>query len=84
MQVRHGLMVTAALAALGDTVNNMDSHAIDLLVDPQTSGGLLIGVAPAQAEALCAALRDSGYLYSSVIGEVTELSSGLQSSLLLA
>ena len=73
----------AALAALGDGVNNTDSHAIALLLDPQTSGGLLIGVTPAQAEPFCAALRDSGYLHSAVIGEVTELRDGSRNPLLL-
>ncbi|MEH6609256.1 MAG: selenide, water dikinase SelD [Halioglobus sp.] len=73
----------AALAALGDTASSMESHAVALLVDPQTSGGLLIGIAPEQAEPLCAALRDAGYLHSAVIGEVTELSDESRSPLLL-
>ncbi|MFT6285316.1 MAG: selenide,water dikinase [Alcanivorax sp.] len=73
----------AALSALGGNTDTMDSHAIALLVDPQTSGGLLIGISSEQAESLCAALRDAGYLHSAVIGEVTELSARLHSPLSL-
>lgn len=42
---------------------------IDLLIDPQTSGGLLAGVAPARAETCLAALR-AARLDAAVIGTV--------------
>ncbi|HEY7775078.1 MAG TPA: selenide, water dikinase SelD, partial [Kineobactrum sp.] len=42
----------------------------DLLLDPQTSGGLLLGVAPAQAGPLCAALQAAGYGEAAIIGRV--------------
>ncbi|MEQ9462131.1 MAG: selenide, water dikinase SelD [Haliea sp.] len=42
----------------------------DLLFDPQTSGGLLLGVAPEQAAALQQALRGAGYAEAGFIGEV--------------
>lgn len=42
----------------------------DLLFDPQTSGGLLLGVARDQAAALQQALREAGYPCASIIGEV--------------
>lgn len=42
----------------------------DLLFDPQTSGGLLLGVAREQAGALQQALRAAGYPCAVIIGEV--------------
>lgn len=42
----------------------------DVLVDPQTSGGLLIGVSAQQAEALVAALKNAGIEDAAQIGEI--------------
>jgi selenide,water dikinase len=42
----------------------------DVLVDPQTSGGLLIGVSPQQTQALVAALKDAGVEDAAQIGEI--------------
>jgi selenide, water dikinase len=42
----------------------------DILVDPQTSGGLLISVSASQTEALLAALKDAGIGDAAQIGEV--------------
>jgi selenide,water dikinase len=44
----------------------------DVLVDPQTSGGLLIGVNGAQTDALLAALAAAGIEEAAPIGEVLE------------
>jgi selenide, water dikinase len=44
----------------------------DLLYDPQTSGGLLIGVAQSHAESLVAALKAGGIDAAADIGEVIE------------
>lgn len=44
----------------------------DILFDPQTSGGLLISVPEAQAEALVAALKDAGLGDAAEIGEVLD------------
>ena len=41
-----------------------------LLADPQTSGGLLLAVAPERADALCEALEAHGVLASAVIGQL--------------
>ena len=42
----------------------------ELLVDPQTSGGLLIAVPPSRAETLVHALRQEGLEHTSIIGSV--------------
>ena len=43
---------------------------MDILYDPQTSGGLLISLPPDQAEALVETLKKEGEVNSSIIGEV--------------
>ena len=65
----------------GGTLRNQDSYGHklaempqdvkNLLCDPQTSGGLLIAVNPAQSSALEALLADAG-VHSSVIGQLVE------------
>ncbi|MDR0527760.1 MAG: selenide, water dikinase SelD [Spirochaetaceae bacterium] len=42
----------------------------ELLFDPQTSGGLLIAVAPDEAEALTGLIRKNGDEHAAIIGEV--------------
>jgi selenide,water dikinase len=42
----------------------------DVLVDPQTSGGLLISVAGHQVDKLVAALKDAGIHDAAQIGEI--------------
>lgn len=42
----------------------------DILCDPQTSGGLLIAVDPAEAEAVMARVRDSGFSSARVVGRM--------------
>ena len=44
---------------------------IDILYDPQTSGGLLISLPPDQAEKLGEALIREGHVFSPIIGEVS-------------
>lgn len=51
------------------------------LFDPQTGGGLLMGVAPARVESLLVGLRDTGLAHASVIGDVID--SGLEASEIL-
>jgi len=48
----------------------VDDDLLQVLFDPQTSGGLLIGVAAARAPGLLDALRGSAYPRAQIIGEV--------------
>ena len=48
-----------------------DDSRLQMLFDPQTSGGLLIGAAPGTASGLCEELRSGGYPEAVIIGEVT-------------
>ena len=49
----------------------VDEARLQLLFDPQTSGGLLIGVAADRAAELQRALVEAGYGAAAIIGEVT-------------
>ena len=48
----------------------VDESLLQIVFDPQTSGGLLIGVAAERAPGLLDALRRGGYSQASIIGEV--------------
>ena len=48
----------------------LDGWQRDVLADPQTSGGLLISVAPEGASAVLARLRDEKFAQAAVIGEM--------------
>ena len=48
----------------------------DLLTDPQTSGGLLIAVAPQDAEALLALARTQGFADARIVGRLVEPAPG--------
>jgi selenide,water dikinase len=49
---------------------NLSPLLMDILYDPQTSGGLLISLPSDEAEKLVIALRKEGDLHSSILGEV--------------
>jgi selenide,water dikinase len=51
-------------------VESLPFAAQELLFDPQTSGGLLIAVAPDEAPALLARIRENGDEAAAIIGEV--------------
>lgn len=53
-----------------DFAADVPQRVQDLLFDPQTSGGLLIAVAPDEAEQLVAALRANGIECAAIVGEV--------------
>jgi selenide,water dikinase len=60
----------AAAATVCDTLALESQPAGALLFDPQTSGGLLFGVAAEHAEAALGALREVGDPAAAVIGRV--------------
>jgi selenide,water dikinase len=53
-----------------DFGQSVERSVQDVLFDPQTSGGLLIGIGSDQADALVKALRDAGISDTAEIGEV--------------
>jgi selenide, water dikinase len=59
-----------------DGVAGVDAARLEMLFDPQTSGGLLIGIAPERAAALADALHSSGYGQAAIIGEVVARAPG--------
>lgn len=60
---------------LGDS-KGVSDIALDLLADPQTSGGLLVAVAPNKEQQLLRALEDRGVTAARVIGRVTDRNPG--------
>ncbi|MGZ3368305.1 MAG: selenide, water dikinase SelD [Caulobacteraceae bacterium] len=50
----------------------------DLLCDPQTSGGLLIAVDPAEAGAALGLMRERGFGYASIVGRLKEGPAGIE------
>jgi selenide,water dikinase len=50
----------------------------DILCDPQTSGGLLIAVAPDGVSQVLTTLRDAGFARAAVIGELIDAPPGVQ------
>lgn len=52
---------------------NIDDEMKIILSDAQTSGGLLISIAPENADELVEMLKDNGDEYSSIVGEVIRL-----------
>lgn len=65
----------AYLSSFVDWDRRISEDAQLVLCDAQTSGGLLIAVAPEKADALCAALDDE-HVSAAVIGEVTRGDAG--------
>jgi selenide, water dikinase len=71
-----GLRSTAHAQNLAAAATSCDAAALEaqpggaLLFDPQTSGGLLFGVAPERAEEAVAALRGEGDAAAAVIGRI--------------
>jgi selenide,water dikinase len=55
-----------------DVGPDVPSLLIDLLYDPQTSGGLLISLPANDAERLIEALEKEGDIHSCIVGKVVE------------
>jgi len=55
---------------------HIDTLLVDILFDPQTSGGLLMGVDKSAAEDLLAALKAGGVTESAIIGDVVSQPAG--------
>ena len=53
-----------------DASADIERRRLDVLFDPQTSGGLLIAVPASQADALVQALRKGGIAQAALIGEI--------------
>jgi selenide, water dikinase len=77
-RLAEGLRSTAHAQNVASAAALCDAAALDaqpggaLLFDPQTSGGLLFGVAAERAEEAVAALREEGDAPAAVIGSVTD------------
>jgi selenide,water dikinase len=56
--------------------DNIEPAFMDILFDPQTSGGLLIAVKGEEAQTLVAGLREKGVKDASIIGEFVEMPKG--------
>jgi selenide,water dikinase len=55
-----------------ETHSNVPDLLVDILYDPQTSGGLFISLPSEEAEKLVATLKKEHHLYSCIVGEVVE------------
>ena len=55
-----------------DLAAGLEEWQRDLLTDPQTSGGLLVAVAPEGVAAAMVCIRDAGFDQAAVIGEMCE------------
>jgi len=61
----------AYLTPFVEWTSGVSEDAQLVLCDAQTSGGILIAVAPEKTDALCDSLRENGALTAAVIGEIT-------------
>jgi selenide,water dikinase len=57
-------------------INDVDPVMLDILFDPQTSGGLLIALPENEADKLVTRLKEKGIEDAAVVGEFTEESKG--------
>jgi selenide,water dikinase len=73
--VRSTFAAVAAEASPPLQGGDAPTHA--LVCDPQTSGGVLIGVAAARADEALAALREAGEEHAARIGRVTAAAGGI-------
>ena len=70
-------LLGSAVAAVALQVESpVDDARLQMLFDPQTSGGLLIGIAADRAQVLRDALRERNYVHAEIVGEVVWRSPG--------
>ena len=62
---------SAALARL-EVTNGLAAEQVDLLLDPQTSGGLLVALDGDRADDFCAQLRADGFAAAIRVGKVEQ------------
>ncbi|WP_407051500.1 selenide, water dikinase SelD [Methyloraptor flagellatus] len=62
----------ASYGADVDLAEGIEPWRVDLLTDPQTSGGLLVSCAAEEAETILASIRAAGYPAATIIGTVHE------------
>lgn len=60
------------IGAMFNAEEGVELHHIDVVFDPQTSGGMLISVNRSAAEEMLPALKSAGYEDASIIGHVEE------------
>lgn len=58
------------------STDEIDDIWLDIIYDPQTSGGLLMAVKEAEAERALQMLRDKGLNYAAIIGEISDREAG--------
>jgi len=63
-------LAPANRAAIHETVGDLAAPGASLLVDPQTSGGLVAGVAADRVQACLAALHAGGDAHAAIVGRV--------------
>jgi selenide,water dikinase len=63
-------------SCLVEMPEDIPDHMVDILFDPQTSGGLMISVGAEKADLLLAELHESGVKDAAIIGEVVEEPAG--------
>jgi len=57
-------------------ITDIDEITLDILFDPQTSGGLLMSIPPDKAEGLLKKLRSSGIKEAAIIGQIVDKPKG--------
>jgi selenide,water dikinase len=88
-QMRAGIVSTMHAANVRSaghflqSLPSVDEALLQMLFDPQTSGGLLIALPVDQASGLCEGLHQHGYADARIIGEVMALTPGSTASVQL-
>ncbi|THD77209.1 MAG: selenide, water dikinase SelD [Phenylobacterium sp.] len=68
----------ASYGAAVEGADGLPEWRRDLLTDPQTSGGLLVAVAPGSADAALGLIRQAGFAGATVVGRMAEGAPGVR------